>query len=350
MQEIQPRFQSFWRLQLAGWGTFYLLLVLATIPVSRNAVDFRDQAISVAIFFFGSFLLRPFCRYLFRGSHSLLNLELRAAGVSVIAGAIATAAMGLVMRFIRPMEPAEWTEMLVDSSVVFFLWCTLYFTIKQWQQSTRERERLLRAESEAREARLSALRYQLNPHFLFNSLNAVSTLVLEGKSMEASRMLAQISEFLRSTLDTQVAIEVPLSQEIALTAEYLAIEQTRLGDRLQVRWNISPETLDALVPSLLLQPLIENAVRHGIAPLVVGGAVAIHSELRDSRLRITVRNSGAPNGQEAHVPRNRNGIGLANSAERLRALYGSDHTLALRTPVEGGCEVTIEIPHRLSAA
>jgi two-component system, LytTR family, sensor kinase len=350
MQGIDSRFRSFWWLQLAGWGAFYALIVLVTIPVTKTAADFRDQALTVLVLFLGSFLLRPVCRALLRTPRSWLNLELRAAGLSTIAGAIAASVTALAMLFFRKLELVEWIQLLIDNSVFFFLWCSLYFSIKQWQQSTDDRERLLRAETAAREAKLTALRYQLNPHFLFNSLNAVSTLVLEGKAAEASRMLAQIADFLRSTLNTQVAVEVPLAQEIALTAEYLAIEQTRLGDRLQVRWDISPESLDALVPSLLLQPLIENAVRYGIAPHVTGGAVAIQSELCDSRLRITVRNSGAPNGQDAHAPGHGNGIGLVNSAERLRTLYGSNHTFALTAPAEGGCEVTIEIPRRLSAA
>ncbi|HYA89256.1 MAG TPA: histidine kinase [archaeon] len=350
MASYQPRFQSFWWLQLAGWGTFYLLLVLATVPVAKDATDYRDQAISIGVLFLGSFLLRPVCRYLLRGPHSWLNLEIRAAGISVLAGAIVTAATGLVMKAFRPLEAVEWVQMLIDSSVVFFLWCTLYFNIKQWQRSVDERERLLRAEAETREARLSALRYQLNPHFLFNSLNAVSTLILEGKATEASRMLAQIGEFLRSTLDTQVALEVPLSQEVTLAAEYLAIEQTRLGERLQVRWDIAPDTLDARVPSLLLQPLIENAVRYGIAPLASGGIVAVRTELCDSRLRLTVSNSGAPNGDRPEGVAHGNGIGLANSRERLRTLYGTAHTFALETLATGGCKVTIEIPRETAAA
>jgi LytS/YehU family sensor histidine kinase len=117
---------------------------------------------------------------------------------------------------------------------ILFMWCSLYFSIKQWQQSSMEKERLLRAESEVREARLLALRYQLNPHFLFNSLNAVSTLVLDGNAPAATRMLAQIGDLLRISLDSEVTTEVALSQELAFTEGYLAIEQTRLGERLRI--------------------------------------------------------------------------------------------------------------------
>jgi two-component system sensor histidine kinase AlgZ len=228
--------------------------------------------------------------------------------------------------------------------VVLFLWCSLYFSIKQWQQSTQERERLLRAETEAREARLSALRYQLNPHFLFNSLNAVSTLVLDGNAPAATRMLAQIGELLRTSLDNEVMSEVTLSQEMAFTQRYLAIEQTRLGQRLQVDLAIPSETLDALVPSMLLQPLVENAVRHGVVPLVQGGRITIASALRVDRLQIVIDNSGTRGSEKQNE--NGNGIGLRNTAERLKTLYGDDHRFTLQWPDAGGCQVIIELPFR----
>jgi len=158
-------------------------------------------------------------------------------------------------------------------------------------------------------------------------------------------MLAQIGDLLRTTLDQEIVPEVPLSQEIAFTKQYLAIEQTRLGERLRVDIAISPETLDALVPSMLLQPLVENAVRHGIAPLVKGGTIAIQSQLRNGQLQIVVRNSGAIAVKEN---KHTNGIGLTNTAERLKTFYGVDHKFALEWPASGGCEVTVELPFQRS--
>jgi two-component system sensor histidine kinase AlgZ len=226
------------------------------------------------------------------------------------------------------------------------MWCSLYFSIKQWQQSSMERERLLRAESEVREARLLALRYQLNPHFLFNSLNAVSTLVLDGNAPAATRMLAQIGDLLRSSLDSEVTAEVALAQELVFTEGYLAIEQTRLGERLKFDLVIPIETRDALVPSMLLQPLVENAVRYGIAPLVEGGWIAIKSALDDDKLRIVIKNSGRRG--EGEQKKNENGIGLGNTAERLKTLYGADFEFSLGWPETGGCEVVLELPFRRS--
>ena len=204
---------SFWQLQLLGWVVFYFVLLIAVLPY-RKAEDLRDQTIAWAAMFLASCLLRPVCRSLLRRSLSWIGLELRALAWSVAMGTVAAFVTELaILRVVRLV----WTDLLVNIlqlSVVLFLWCTLYFSIKQWQQSTWERERLLIVEREAREARLSALRYQLNPHFLFNSLNAVSTLVLKGDAPGATRMLSQIGSLLRASLDGPLVSEIPLWQEL----------------------------------------------------------------------------------------------------------------------------------------
>jgi two-component system sensor histidine kinase AlgZ len=202
------------------------------------------------------------------------------------------------------------------------------------------------AEREARDARLSALRYQLNPHFLFNSLNAVSTLVLKSDAAGATRMLSQIGSLLRGSLDGPVLSEIPLSQELDFAKKYLAIEQTRLGDRLQVAFDVKPDSLDASVPSMLLQPLLENAVWHGVGKLRQGGVIAIQAAVEDDRLRILVNNSGPRCSTDADKEENRRGIGLANTEERLKRVYGAACEFALLWPESGGCELTIEVPFK----
>jgi len=343
-------FPSFWQLQLTGSVGLYLLVLLSVLP-DRNPGEFRHQTIFCATVFAFSCLLRPVCRSLLRRSLPWLSLEVCAFGWSAAYGAVATFVSELVkLRAVRLIW-ATFLDNWLPFSVVFFLWCTLYFSTKQWQQSAHERARLVRAESEAREARLSALRYQLNPHFLFNSLNAVSTLVLEGNVPAATRMLAQIGELLRTTLDNDASPEIPLSQELAFVEQYLAIEQTRLGGRLRVFKAISPDTLDAVVPSMLLQPLVENAVRHGVAPVIQGGTIAIESTIQNDCLVMTIRNSGPQvNATSTQADKPSKGIGLTNTAERLRTLYGDKQRFSLQSPDAGGYEVTIELPFRRAAS
>jgi len=336
-------FPLFWQLQIAGWVCLYVLVLGADIPGLGRDRQLQYDTLAVAFMFLGSCLLRPVCRAMVRRSLSWLALEMRAFAWSFGVGSVLTL---VVLITAVGVDRLNWTDFLgngLQFSVVLFLWCSLYFSIKQWQQAARERERLLRAETEVREARLSALRYQLNPHFLFNSLNAVSTLVLEGNAPAATCMLAQIGELLRTTLDQEIVKEVPFSQEIAFTEQYLAIEQTRLGRRLRIDLAIAPETLDALVPSMLLQPLVENAVRHGIAPLVEGGTIAIQSKLHGGQLHIIVKNSGAIAAREGKPT---SGIGLTNTMERLQTLYGAAQRFVLEWPASGGCGVTVELPFR----
>ncbi len=277
-------------------------------------------------------------------SQSWLAFEWKAGVASVFAGGLSIFA---TERTLHGFAKLDWFGLLPDALsywFVIFMWCNLYFSIKQWQQVGLEKERLLRAESEAREARLLALRYQLNPHFLFNSLNSVSTLVLDGKTQTATRMLAEIGDLLRASLDSGILTEVPLSQEIMVNEQYLSIEKTRLGDRLTYMIAISPDTLDARVPCMLLQPLVENAVRHGVAPLAEGGTIAIKSTLHAGRLRILIENSGRQC-KEIHQE-STGGIGLKNTTARLNALFGTDYGFSQDWPESGGCRVTVELPYR----
>src|SRR6202161_1035828 len=340
----EMHFPSFGRLQAMGWTCLYVLILVACIPEITRPGTLRDETVGVAFMFLGSCVLHPICRSLLRRSLPWLALELRASVWSLAVGTAGAVAAEIALLGFRGIDWKDLAGNAVQFAVVLFLWCTLYFSIKQWQQSSQERERLLRAETEAREARLSALRYQLNPHFLFNSLNAVSTLVLDGNAPAATRMLAQIGDLLRTSLDSEVTAEVTLSQELAFTEGYLAIEQTRLGERLRIDMAVPFETRDALVPSMLLQPLVENAVRYGVAPLIEGGWIAIKSALDADRLRIVIGNSGRLGGGEQK--KNGNGIGLGNTAERLKTLYGANFEFSLGWPEAGGCEVVLELPLR----
>ena len=285
--------RSFWQIQIIGWCCFYLFDLLESIHAFLTKREFiAEETVPIVCMFLGSCALRPFCRWLLQRSQSWIAFESKAAAAAMVTSIPVACAVGLILQNFNHVPWHALVTVWAWSFFILFVWCSLYFSIKQWQQSSMEKERLLRAESELREARLLALRYQLNPHFLFNSLNAVSTLILDGNAPAATRMLAQIGDLLRTSLDSEVTAEVTLSQELAFTEGYLAIEQTRLGERLKIDMAVPLETRDALVPNMLLQPLVENAVRYGVAPLIEGGWISIKSALDADRLRIVIGNSG----------------------------------------------------------
>jgi two-component system, LytTR family, sensor kinase len=341
------RFPGFWTLQGIGFGCFAISSLVANFPSIRDMQTLRSSGSYLLWTFAASCLLRFVCRALLRRGLSWVALEL-SAFVCCIPFSLCSGFLDALTAHGHPPSVYGWLVTSMQIMFILVVWCSLYFSIKAWQQSTQERERLLRAETEAREAKLSALRYQLNPHFLFNALNAVSTLVLDGNSPAATRMLAQIGDLLRTILDGGTKLEIPLSEEMAFIRQYLSIESTRLGARLRTDVSIASETLDALVPSMLLQPLVENAVRHGVAPLIEGGDVYVASRLQDGHLHLTVRNSG-PHYQPPRQANASAGIGLRNTAERLNTLYPGAHRFALEWPTTGGCQVVIELPFRKDA-
>ncbi len=337
--------RSFWKLQIIGWGCFYLFELLESIhQFLTQRVHIDEETVPIVFMFLGSCALHPFCRWLLRQSQSWIAFELGAATAALVTSIPVACAACLVLQIFHHVQWHALVAVMMRSFFVLFIWCSLYFSIKQWQKSNEEKERLLRAESEVREAKLLALRYQLNPHFLFNSLNAVSMLILDEKAAAARRMLAQIGDLLRTSLASEVTPEVALSQELAFTEGYLAIEQTRFGERLRVDISAPLETRDALVPNMLLQPLVENAVRYGVVPVVEGGWIAIKSSVAGNRLRIVIENSGR-RGEGEHK-KNGIGIGLGNTEERLKTLYGTEFEFSLAWLETGGCEVVLELPLR----
>jgi LytS/YehU family sensor histidine kinase len=192
------------------------------------------------------------------------------------------------------------------------------------------------------EARLGALRMQLNPHFLFNSLNALAVLVRDQKTHDASRMLERLGAVLRQVLQGEKRHEVPLSDELRFIEQYLAIEQVRFSDRLRLVWSIDPSVRDALVPEFILQPLVENAVRHGVAKRSEAGTIEVAASAIGDRLVLSVRDDG-PGYREEQAEA---GVGLANVRARLETLFDRAARLELRRGESGGTIATIELPLR----
>jgi two-component system, LytTR family, sensor kinase len=275
----------------------------------------------------------------------------RSLPVHAVAGVLIAALRTLLVLGLNPVvgwyaDLPPFSKLLFFSfDKTFFLYCMIVGVAhaavyaERWRQrevlASRLREQLARSE-------LQALKAQLHPHFLFNTLNAVSTLMHRDPEA-ADRMLARLGDLLRLSLEGAAAQEVPLREEIRFLEPYLEIEQTRFEDRLAVAWSVEPETLDALVPHLLLQPLVENALRHGIAPRAAPGRVEIAAWIAGGRLRLRVRDDGVglAGGRTRGL-----GVGLSNTRNRLSQLYGAGHRFELRAGEPDGVVVEVELPHR----
>ncbi len=247
-------------------------------------------------------------------------------------------------KYLMPQwEKFQWPYVFANAlspTFMLALWCTLYFGIKHYGAQAEERARLLRLESLVHEAELKALQYQIHPHFLFNTLNSISTLVYERDTATANRMIARLADFLRATLDDDGTYESPLRDELDITRLYLEIEKTRLGERLTIVEKMDSSLLEAGVPRLLLQPLVENAVRHGIAKRRNGGELFMTAFQEGKDLVIQVRNELLPlNGKPCTY-----GIGLTNIRTRLQQLYGDAHQFDIDFSAGDVCRVTIRIP------
>jgi len=192
-------------------------------------------------------------------------------------------------------------------------------------------------------AQVRALRMQINPHFLFNAMNSISMLVRDRKQEEAVKTIAGLSDLLRYVLDESADQEIPLRQELDFIKRYLAIEQIRFQDRLQVSIEAPENTLDALVPNLVLQPLVENAIRHGVSRSAAATTIAIAASEEGGALQITVTDDGPGISEE---PRHREGtgLGLANTRERLAKLYGEGYSLELVEQSPAGTKVSLSLP------
>lgn len=348
MSHRQRHFASFWTLQLVGFGIFGIIVfifVVALPHLEYQASPISDFAGLLSIFF-STLVLRTRCRKVWQRTTSWPHALWRSGLWATVLG-LPCALIAQWIGLLETHSPMDWRNLLSGWAGCFlyvpilFTWCVLYFGTKHQQMSASEQGRAVWAEALARERQLEALRYQLNPHFLFNVLNSVSTLVAEGDKVAANRILSQLADFLRETLDGNET-QIPLVRELERTEQYLQIEKLRLGERLEFEFVVDKELKDYLVPSMLLQPLAENAIRHGIAPAAEGGKVIIKVLKAETVLRIVVSDNGI--GSRESGNRKRAGIGLSNTLERLRASYGESYSFSVGWPEQGGCRIEISLP------
>jgi two-component system, LytTR family, sensor kinase len=224
-----------------------------------------------------------------------------------------------------------------------------YYAVHYYHESQQRERAAARLQMTLTEARLEVLRSRMNPHFLFNTLNSISTLALRGDNDATVEMLARLSELLRVSLDERCPHEVSLSRELELLDRYLAIQRVRFADRLTVCQRIADDTRDALVPSMILQPLAENAIRYGIDAHCGAGTVTIESERRNGSLHLRVSDSGPGFPVEGAPPLVGHGLGLSNTRARLEQLYGVRQQIVFGRSEQGGGTVTVTIPFHTAA-
>ncbi len=325
----------FWILQVSGWLSFGLMMLGYELAwQSAGSAVVGDAALVVS-----GVALSSLYRLLYR--------RLRRDGVSpivMIAVSVVLTAAGSPAWYLlqRPFLAGGFTpEMFLYYMFILLTWTLLYFGINGWMSLELERRRADRAEATAQSARLQALQAHLQPHFLFNTLNGISSLVAEGENESATAMIARLSDFLRLTLQTAGTTEILLSKDLIFVKQYLDIQKMRFGDRLKFTFDVSPDAMDALVPALLLQPLVENAVRHGILPRARGGSLKICARTAGEALHIRVDDDG-PGMQKPTRPAT--GLGLSNTATRLTELYGSLAEFKVGRSEAGGVGVSIRIP------
>ena len=246
-------------------------------------------------------------------------------------------------RFLSRVQGSFASDLLVYGGIVGICYALDYY------RKYREREFVAtRLEAQLAQAQLDSLRMQLHPHFLFNTLNSIVGLVRDNKNTAAVSMLVGLSDLLRHTLEHSAQQEIELREELNFIKLYLSIQEMRFSDRLRIELDIDPETTRAMVPHLILQPLTENALRHGIARRADSGLVGITAAVQDGHLRLTVYDDGAGLPDDWQL-KGSAGIGLANTAARLQQLYDDHHQFDIRNRDEGGVEVVILMPLRTSS-
>jgi two-component system LytT family sensor kinase len=290
-------------------------------------------------------------RFPLRRPHLARNVLTHVGGA--LALCVGWAAAGVAMRLVlgTSWEGVPLSRHLASWTLISLPWSIfIYFAVLGSMHAftyfleAREREtQAARLAAQLAEARLGALRMQLHPHFLFNSLNAVTVLMRDQRTREATTMLELLSDMLRQVLRTDPANEVSLAEELRFLEQYLAIEQVRFSDRLTVMFAVDADVRDATVPGFILQPLVENALRHGLADRSEEGIVEIGARRQGDELVLWVRDNGV--GLPPDGPRGE-GLGLANTRERLSTLYGARARLDLEAALGGGTTATVRLPYR----
>lgn len=349
--------KAFWRLQAVGWGGAMILRTMSALANDLPLASLVLVLIATITGFSISLVLSVVYRTLI-GKRALVTWG---ATLLVLPFAVGLHAFidAWVISLWRTEGDASFAQLFLG---VFYLdatllgaWTALYYMVNFYLQVEEQNDRMILLEAQATSAQLAMLRYQLNPHFLFNTLNSISTLVLLKQTEPANAMLSRLSSFLRYTLVNKPSARVTVAQEVDTLQLYLDIERMRFEERLRTTFTIDPASEKGLLPSLLLQPLVENAIKYAVSQQEAGAEITVATQLVGPMLRITVSDTGP--GLQSPTTDNRlsgmtydggepvsTGVGLSNIRDRLSQAYGEHHRFETVEPLEGGFAVVIEIP------
>ena len=343
---FEDKNRAFWILQSIGWGGYFFLRSISGFANSMGWIFLVHTLLLTATGYSLTLLMASLFRRLIKMT-PVWTLVLSLMAVVVASGTFSVIETWSYATFLKPgARPVgvQYLGAIVLDFALLAAWTALYYGINYFlllEDEIRQREML---EGQASTAQLAMLRYQLNPHFLFNTLNSISTLVLLKQTERANAMLARLSSFLRYTLANEPTAKVTLAQEVETLKLYLEIEKMRFEDRLRPHFRVEPETIGARLPSLLLQPLIENAIKYAVTPAENGADIWITASREGQAVRIEVADNGNGDGAELAASPS-TGVGLANIRDRLSQAYGGGHRFETRKNERGGFSVIVEIPY-----
>lgn len=346
---FEQKSRAFWMLQAAGWSGYLILRTVSAVSNNPRLENVIPVIIEAIIGYCLTLLLSTLYGYYRRLPRitGILAVILTLAAATVIYAVLDA----FTFSFIRNATPGITLNLVLATVFLNFTvlagWTALYFGINWYLIVEQQIDQMQALETQASSAQLAMLRYQLNPHFLFNTLNSISTLVLLKQTDRANAMLSRLSSFLRYTLANEPTAHVTLAQEVDTLKLYLEIEKMRFDERLQTSFEIDARVERARLPSLLLQPLVENAIKYAVTPQEEGAEIAVSARLVGDRVQIAVTDTG-PGLQRAKTrPSLSTGVGLTNIRERLAQSFGNDHRFATGANPEGGFRVEIEIPFQV---
>ncbi|MBB4086281.1 sensor histidine kinase [Sphingomonas carotinifaciens] len=346
---FENKARAFWILQAAGWTGYLVLRSVVAISNGFSLEKIIPVIIEAILGYCITLLLSTLYGY-YRRIPRIAGVFLTLATLSA-ATFLYASLNAFSFSFITKPTPGVTLVLLLGTLflnlVVLAGWSALYFAINYYLIVEDQMDEMRALELQASSAQLAMLRYQLNPHFLFNTLNSISTLVLLKQTERANAMLSRLSSFLRYTLANEPTAHVTVAQEVETLKLYLEIEKMRFEERLRPSFEIDPRAERARLPSLLLQPLVENAIKYAVTPQEEGAEIAVSVRLAGQWVQIGVSDSGPGLHEVRHSPSLSTGVGLSNIRERLAQAYGLHHRFETRSAPAGGFSVHIEIPFQL---